>query len=126
MKKHMRLFSKFDIPGISINEKNLKKEIFWICDSCSGYKRYPKEQIEEIIKKENKTLTKSSCSGWDFCSVCGNYGHFKNPYYLEAKVLNEEHEECNCIEEHGKVLHNDGGNYHLSFYEVKDIKLKER
>lgn len=52
----------------------------------------------------------------DFCAICGNYGReFSNKTF---NVKSIEQEECDCIEKHGRILHNNGGNYHISTYKI--------
>ncbi len=95
-----------------------KNQDFLICGDCL---KYPQD-IEELM--EVKELMTSSCDGFQFCSHCGDYGHFRNFKILKAVATIKEEEPCNCMEEHGSIQHNDGGNYHLTTWEIhKVIKI---
>lgn len=84
---------------------------FLVCNQCNNNTSYHK----------GDELTLSTCDGWQYCSICGRYAHFKDYVVVNAEVVLIEKQECDCIEKYGCTKHNDGGNYHITTYRIKKV-----
>ena len=91
---------------------------FDFCESC----------IEEIYDFQAKAGTTRefpfeelvvSSSGFSCCAGCASYT--KTTDWAELKVEKIREDECDCVEKHGRIQHNDGGNYHYSYFRKTPI-----
>ena len=74
---------------------------FDVCEDCL---EYPNQIV-------NFTTT---TAGLAFCEACGVFKETAG--FVEAKVKTLKIEPCDCYEKHGKTNHNDGGNYHQTYF----------
>ena len=81
----------------------MERKEFTLCEKCAGY------------EKPSDFLYVSSAD-FSMCADCKTYG--ETPVVREFPVELLSVEKCDCIEKHGRIQHNDGGNYHLTTYQV--------
>ena len=75
---------------------------FDVCEDCL---EYPNEIQNFVI----------TTSGFAFCEACGVFKETAG--FIEAYVKTAEIEPCDCDAKHGKTNHNDGGNYHQTYFD---------
>ena len=81
----------------------MERKEFALCEKCAGY-----EKPSDFLYV--------STTDFPMCADCKTYG--ETPVVREFAVELLSVEECDCIEKHGRIQHNNGGNYHLTTYQV--------
>jgi hypothetical protein len=81
----------------------MERKEFTLCEKCAAY------------EKPSDFLYVSSAD-FSMCADCKTYG--ETPVVREFPVELLSVEECDCIEKHDRIQHNNGGNYHLTTYQV--------
>lgn len=81
----------------------------WLCRLCDD------------IEPGDIVLTSSST--FPFCARCRIYGLGPSYFWRRVLVMAYERyaEPCDCLERFGKVLHERGGHYHHTTWEVVDV-----
>ncbi len=81
-----------------------------VCEDCA-------HEFNEGIE-----VTLTSCDDYPYCSVCGKYGSMYEYFpVFEVRLRIVHEDECNCLVEHGRILHFNGGNYHYSTAVVEKV-----
>ena len=78
---------------------------FTICEKCAGYPGQP-----DFLYRSTANFT--------MCADCCTYNPSEPCISRMFPVEFVETEDCDCHEKHGSIQHRDGGNYHLTKYQV--------
>ena len=88
-----------------------------ICNDC-----YEETFVSSPEVEEGQVLTETS-SEYAYCGMCHSYKNrnFTQYHRIVVKIGHVHIEECDCMESHGRIMHNDGGNYHHNTLELARI-----
>ena len=74
------------------------------------------EICETCVAPEMGDQIEVSSSSFPFCVVCGKFVDTTQLAEVHVELISKE--DCDCIEKHGQIRHNEGGNYHSTVYKV--------
>ena len=96
-----------------INPMYYPIEIHKICNDCFE---------DGPTVEEGQVLTESS-SSFSYCGMCHSYKNqnFTQYHSIVVQIGHIDIEECDCGELHGRIMHNDGGNYHHNTLALRRI-----
>lgn len=72
-----------------------------------------KECLNEI-KGKFEFVESSSDFDQDKCQICGHREWDTSVKVTDVNCIVKE--ECDCVEKHGRIMHNNGGNYHRDVF----------
>ena len=76
---------------------------FALCEKCAGYEEQP-------------DFLYVSSADFPMCAGCRSYTETLVVREFPVDLLSVE--DCDCMEKHNRIQHNNGGNYHITTYIV--------
>ena len=108
--------------------KRIPRDQFKLLQSLKKYKTYNfipcRRHLKDIHIGDYLSVDDPNCD-FLYCPLCSRFVNENDKAFSSAitiAVLDEEHEECDCGD---RILHNNGGNYHFSYYKGIVVEIEE-